>query len=331
MDRESQIFQLLERMGINTTRLKWKLYQWQKRRENKQPGVQLPASLHWLKYPNKHCLHCGKLVDGDARTCPQCNRRVMGLTTYRIARLLGLAQPGSAPPTIMVFLAIMVIVFLLEIAMQGASAIFGPTGYTLRVFGGWTAQLAIGEQQYWRYLSFGLAHIGIIHIGFNSFALMQVGPVVESQIGKSRMLVVITVTQLTCAFASQFWYYNYHGAIHAATAGASGWLFGLIGFGIAYLWSSHGSAKMYRDVLVQWAIYALIFGFLIGANNAAHIGGMLGGIVLGFLPMGDTARTRAIGRIWDAAAVVSGILWCVTIVFLAICIFTNWAPGGTPQ
>ncbi|MCL4692878.1 MAG: hypothetical protein KJ060_10260, partial [Candidatus Hydrogenedentes bacterium] len=68
-----------------------------------------------------------------------------------------------------------------------------------------------------------------------------------------------------------------------------------------------------------------------GANNAAHIGGMLGGIVLGFLPMGDTARTRAIGRVWDAAAVVSGILWCVTIVFLAICIVTNWAPGGTPQ
>ncbi|MCL4693917.1 MAG: rhomboid family intramembrane serine protease, partial [Candidatus Hydrogenedentes bacterium] len=192
--------------------------------------------------------------------------RVMGLTTYRVARLLGLAQPGSAPPTIMVFLVIMVILFLLEIAMQGASAIFGPTGYTLRVFGGWTAQLAIGEQQYWRYLSFGLAHIGIIHIGFNSFALMQVGPVVESQIGKSRMLVVITVTQLTCAFASQFWYYNVHGAVHAATAGASGWLFGLIGFGIAYLWGSQGPAKMYRDVLVQWAIYALLFGFLIGAN-----------------------------------------------------------------
>jgi len=331
MDRESQIFQLLERLGINTTRLKWKLFQWQKRRENRQKGIQLPASVHWLRYPNKHCLHCGKLVDGDARRCPQCDRRVPSLLTYRIFRLLGLTQPGSTPPTIMVFLAVMVVLFLLEIAMQGVSAVMSPTRFTLLVFGAWNPLLAIIEHQYWRYLGFGLSHIGIIHIGFNCFALMQVGPLVESQIGKSRMLVVITVTQLTAAFASQLWYYNLHGSVHSLTAGASGWLFGLIGFGIALLWSSQGSAKMYRDVLVQWAIYALIFGFFIGANNAAHIGGMAGGAILGFLPMGDTQRTRTIGKVWNAAAIVSGIFWCITIAFLAVSIVTNWTPGGTPQ
>jgi rhomboid protease GluP len=331
MDRESRIFEILQKLGFNTTRLRWKLYQWEKRRENRQKGIQLPASVHWLKYPNKHCLHCGKLVDGDARRCPQCDRRVPSLLTYRIFRLLGLTQPGSAPPTIMVFLAVMVVLFLLEIAMQGVSAVMSPTRFTLLVFGAWNPLLAIIEHQYWRYLGFGLSHIGIIHIGFNCFALMQVGPLVESQIGKSRMLVVITVTQLTAAFASQLWYYNLHGSVHSLTAGASGWLFGLIGFGIALLWSSQGSAKMYRDVLVQWAIYALIFGFFIGANNAAHIGGMAGGAILGFLPMGDTQRTRAIGQVWNAAAIISGAMWCITIAYLAVSIISNWTPGGSPQ
>ena len=332
MDRESRIIEILGKLGFNTTRLRWKLYQRQKRLENKQSGVRLPASVHWLRYPNKHCLHCGKLVDGDAKVCPQCERRVPSLTMYRVQRLMGMAQPGSSSQsTIMVFLVVMVALFMLEIVMQGGSVLLHPSGLTLRIFGAWTPLLAIGEHQYWRYLSFGIAHIGIIHIGFNCFALMQVGPLIENEIGKSRMLVVITVTQLCSAFASQFWYYHLFGAVNALTAGASGWLFGLIGYGIALLWRSQGTARVYRNVLVQWAIYAFAFGIFIGANNAAHGGGLVGGLLLGFLPLGDAQRTRAIGRVWGAAAIVSAGLWCVTLVFLAVSIITNWTPGGVPQ
>jgi rhomboid protease GluP len=202
---------------------------------------------------------------------------------------------------------------------------------TTRIFGGWTVALAIGQHEYWRYLSFGLAHFGIFHIGFNSYALMQVGPLVEGEIGKARMLVVITVTQLCAAFASQFWYYNLGGNINVLTVGASGWLFGLIGYGIALFWVSHGMARVYRNVLLQWAVYAFIFGILIGANNAAHGGGLVGGLILGFLPLGDTQRTRAIGHVWTAAAWVSVVLWCITAWFLATTIIVNWSPGGVPR
>jgi len=332
MDRESRFFEILEKLGFNTTRLRWKLYQWQKRRDNKQNRSWLPTSLHWLTYPNKHCLRCGKLVDGDAKVCPQCDRRVPSLAMYRVQRLLGMAQPGSASQsTIVVFLVVMVALYLLEIVMEGGSAVWFPSPLTTRIFGGWTASLAIGYQEYWRYLSFGLAHFGILHIGFNSYALMQVGPLVENEIGKSRMLVVITVTQLTAAFGSQFWYFNLGRNPMMLTVGASGWLFGLIGYGIALFWVSHGMARVYRNVLAQWAIYALVFGFFLGFNNAAHLGGLIGGLVLGFLPLGDTRRTQAFGYVWNAAAILSVVLWCITLVFLAKSIITGWAPGGVPQ
>ena len=212
--------------------------------------------------------------------------------------------------------------------MQGISAAISPSRPTMLIFGAWTPVLAVGYHQYWRYLAFGLSHMGIIHIGFNCFALMQVGPIVEAQTGKARMLVLITVTQLTSAFATQFWYLNVRHDVQALTLGASGWLFGLIGFGIAYFWSVGGQARMYRDVLVRWAIYALVFGFFIGANNAAHIGGLVGGLVLGFLPLGDTRQTRSIGYVWTAAAYVSIVLWCLAIVQMGMFVVANWTPGG---
>jgi rhomboid protease GluP len=82
-------------------------------------------------------------------------------------------------------------------------------------------------------------------------------------------------------------------------------------------------------LLIKWAIYALIFGFLIGANNAAHVGGMLGGLALGFTPEG-TRHTPHWGYFWNGAAWVSAGLWAVTSVFLVHSILVNWTPGGVP-
>mgnify|MGYP003884193297 CR=1 FL=1 len=84
------------------------------------------------------------------------------------------------------------------------------------------------------------------------------------------MLVLITVTQLTAAIASHYYYYNYRSEMMAITAGASGWLFGLIGYGIAHFHRQTGVLKDYQHQLIKWGIYSLIFGYIIGANNAAQ-------------------------------------------------------------
>ena len=172
--------------------------------------------------------------------------------------------------------------------------------------------------QYWRALAFGLYHAGLIHIAFNLFALSQIGPIMENQVGRSRMLVVITGCQLTAAAGSYFWYGLVQGTPLVPTLGASGWIFGLIGFGIAYFHTGGPSMRIYRDALVRWVVYMLIFGFIVPrVNNAAHLGGLAGGLLLGWFPEAHPRQHAAVRYFWSAAFWVSLLLWLVTAVFLA--------------
>ena len=215
----NQLVELLGRMGFNTTRLKWKLFQLEKRSQQKAFGVRLPATLQWLAYPHKRCRHCNGLVDRDARKCPHCGKRAPSMIGYRVTRLLGVALPQGTPVTVGVFILVMMLVFGIEIATQGISSALRPSVQTMMRFG---ALSGVTRDEYWRYLAFGLSHIGAMHIAFNLFALTQVGPVVEGRIGPLRMLVLITVTQITASVATHIYYFNY---LHQNfnTAGASGW------------------------------------------------------------------------------------------------------------
>jgi rhomboid protease GluP len=169
-----------------------------------------------------------------------------------------------------------------------------------------------------------------MHIGFNLFALSQVGPVVEDRIGPRRMLVLITVTQIAAAIASHLYYFTYLQAMHASTVGASGWLFGLIGFGIAHLSNQTGYVRDYRDQLVKWGVYSLVFGFVLGANNAAHVGGLIAGLLMGSIPEPRRQVAVYFNAVWNVAAAVSAVLWIVTLAYLGHSIVTGWTPGGMP-
>ena len=66
------------------------------------------------------------------------------------------------------------------------------------------------------------------------------------------------------------------------SAGASGAIFGLIGFAIPYF-RRQGSARA-RDIqtfMVRWALYAFFFGLIVRADNFAHAGGFAAGFLLG--------------------------------------------------
>ncbi len=326
MDVLERIVNLLGRLGFNTTRLKWKLFQHQKRMQQPRYGMRLPVALQWLSYPHKKCSHCNGIVDRDARTCEHCGKRVPSMFTYRAMRLFGVAAPQGSPIMLGVFFLVMLVNFALGIAMQGWSALMSPTNATLTAFGAWSPLLAVVQHETWRYLAFGLGHIGLIHIAFNMFALTQVGPIIEQRIGPWRMLVLITIGQIAAAAASHYYYFNYREQLLAVTAGASGWLFGLIGFGISHFHHQAGVLKDYQTQLIRWGIYSLIFGFIIGANNAAHVGGMLAGLALGFIPEPRRQTAKPAQLAWNTAAVISALLWLITLAYLAHSIVTRWVP-----
>ena len=46
--------------------------------------------------------------------------------------------------------------------------------------------------------------------------------------------------------------------------------------------------------MFRWALFAFVFGLLVGADNAGHLGGALGGAVFGLaIPMGVRNRRLA--------------------------------------
>jgi rhomboid protease GluP len=330
MQLSPEMLKFLERLGVNTTRLKWKLYQLEQRKEQAK-GSRLPTSLHWLKYRHKFCRHCGAVVDRDAEACDRCGRRVPSMSVYRLLRLLGLVSTQHSAPVVGVFLIAMVAVYLLSVMFQGPSALMAPSNRTLIYFGAWNPIAVHGNGEYWRMISFGLVHIGILHILFNGIALTQVGPLIELQAGPAKMLVLITLTQLTAAIATDIYYFRMADTSNPLyvvllartfTAGASGWLFGLLGFGIGYF--HYVRAHEYRAFMIQWAVYGILFGILIGANNAAHVGGMLGGILMGLIPDQGRYEDRFWLPFWTTAAWFCGALWLITLAFMGHAIYTGW-------
>jgi rhomboid protease GluP len=198
---------------------------------------------------------------------------------------------------------------------RGFSPLLNPDGKLLLQAGGQFWPLVLQEGQWWRCLSYAFTHGGIIHIGFNMVVLYQVGPLVEFEIGKSRYIFLYTFTALTATLAGLFWH------PYVLVVGASGALFGLIGFAVAYYHRMGDAVAIQRrNFMLQWAIFAFVFGLLVGADNAGHLGGGLGGLVFGLiLPI----RGRLL-KSTDPLFKVLGVLSTAAIVYSLAMLTISW-------
>lgn len=143
-------------------------------------------------------------------------------------------------------------------------------------------KLAVANGEYWRLWTVTLVHGSIPHLFFNMYALYLAGPLVETLYG-SRLFALF---YLLCAAAGSIASFVFGGNIPAV--GASGAIFGLFGLLLAASRTHHPVIdRRGRALLGQvGALIAinLVIGFVIpGIDNAAHIGGLLAGIWLGFL------------------------------------------------
>jgi rhomboid protease GluP len=226
--------------------------------------------------------------------------------------LLRGGQVGGGTPATWVILAVNLVAFSLmiihgAIAGRGFQAFFSPDGYLLLHAGGQYWPLVLTEGEWWRCLTYAYTHGGVIHLLFNMMVLYQVGPAIETEIGTLRFVTLYTVTALTATLAGLAW----HPIV--PVVGASGSLFGLIGFAIVYYHRIGGpSAHNLRNFMLRWAAFAFVFGLVVGADNAGHLGGALGGAALGaVLPLGIRGRMtlrplfNVLGGLCIAATVAS--------------------------
>jgi rhomboid protease GluP len=146
--------------------------------------------------------------------------------------------------------------------------------------------------------------------------LYQVGPMIEEEIGTVRFIILYVLTALTATVAGFAWQVLYVKQ-WITVVGASGSLFGLIGFAISYFHRVGGSmAHNYRNFMLRWAAIAFVFGLLVGADNAGHLGGAIGGILLGLvLPIGVRGR-QVMRPFFNGLGIICTLLTIVSLLMM---------------
>jgi membrane associated rhomboid family serine protease len=175
---------------------------------------------------------------------------------------------------------------------------------TLIRFGAVSRDL-VWQGQYWRLATSMFLHIGVTHLLWNGWFGFQISSQVERAIGHWRFLVLYLVSGVVGSAASVIGH-------RALSAGASGALFGLIGWQLIALRERLGSfAAMARDpaILRQLGMVGawFVLGAFVGFDNYAHAGGLVFGAAFGWA-LAPTARRRAVRTALAAALPVAIVL-----------------------
>ncbi|WP_243348635.1 rhomboid family intramembrane serine protease [Parabacteroides sp. FAFU027] len=130
----------------------------------------------------------------------------------------------------------------------------------------------------WRLLSYMFLHGGIMHLLMNMYSLLFVGSLLEPFLGKWKYLSVYMVTGIISGIASVWW--------HDATVsvGASGAIFGLYGLFLSLMLLKvlpREFSKAFLSSILIFVGFNLFAGLAGGIDNAAHIGGLLSGALVG--------------------------------------------------
>lgn len=179
-----------------------------------------------------------------------------------------------------ILLYVNVFVFLLMI-LSGVH-FFTPTVESLIGWGGNLRYLTI-HGQFWRLLTSIFVHAGIIHLASNMYALLFVGAALEKSIGRNKFLFSYLATGIVASLSSLIFHDN------IVSVGASGAIFGLFGVLLALLlFKEFNVADVSKKNLLSsvglFIFYNIIYGFnKAGIDNAAHLGGLLSGFIIGLL------------------------------------------------
>ncbi len=149
----------------------------------------------------------------------------------------------------------------------------------------WLDKQGLAAGEWWRLVSPVLVHGSLLHLLFNMYFLYLVGPLVEQLYGSARFVVLYVLTAAAGSAAS----FLLGGS--GPSVGASGAIFGLCGV-LLVVSAVHrpvldGRGRAIMSQIGGLVVLNLIIGFgfdALGAriDNAAHVGGLLAGLWLGF-------------------------------------------------
>jgi membrane associated rhomboid family serine protease len=214
------------------------------------------------------CSNCGNPICPDCMTptpvgmrCPDCASQKTKTRTMR--------SMHADPTATYVLIAVNVLMFLGSGA--GGSFLTG-SGGSSRVFQDlalWGPAIDIGHD-YWRLISAGFLHSGLLHIGFNMYILYWLGTMLEPALGHARFGALYLASLLAGSFGALLLSPN------AVTVGASGAVFGLMG--AAFVMQRARGIDPMQSGIGPVILFNLLISFVIpNISIGGHLGGLVGG------------------------------------------------------
>ncbi len=158
----------------------------------------------------------------------------------------------------------------------------------LLAWGGCYAPM-VSRGEWWRLLTAPFLHDGVMHLFANMACLVYVGKCLEPLMNRTRYICIYLLSALAGSVASLLWHTE-----PIIAVGASGAIFGFYGAYIALLIGGIHPKNQTKFVLKETATFIginLVAGIVPGIDNAAHIGGLLCGLLLGFAFLASCKRT----------------------------------------
>jgi membrane associated rhomboid family serine protease len=254
------------------------------------------------------CSNCGRPICPDCMTstpvgmrCPECSRQKTPVRTLR--------NVYAQPTVTYVLIGICVLLFIPTMNGDISRTVFddlATVGFGASSEG---QPIGVGLEQYWRLITGGFLHDGVIHIGFNMYILYWLGTMLEPVMGHVRFAALYFASLLAGSL----------GAIVAdpnvLTVGASGAVFGLMA--AAFVFQRARGIDPWRSGLGPVILLNLALPFIFTNLNISiggHVGGLIGGAIaalaierLGAMRRGDllpVLACAAVGLVSVVAAIM---------------------------
>lgn len=145
----------------------------------------------------------------------------------------------------------------------------------------WSVPVLIAQGEWWRLFTPVLVHAGFLHVAMNMFVLYVYGQNAEQGFGSVRFVAIYVVSALT---GSAFSYAFSGNDVLVPSVGASGAVFGVIGALIVYLYNRRSSQFVAQHLrgMVGFLVLNAVIGFALpNIDILAHLGGLVGGVLIG--------------------------------------------------
>jgi rhomboid protease GluP len=266
-----------------------------------------------------NCITCGRQLAPSSfgehtEVCPACRASAIDAQTGYAPAPAPRAAARNRPPVTTILIGICTAVYV-GMVLSGVS----PTEPSIRDLLTWGADAGpfTLHGQLWRALTSNYVHAGIFHIGFDMWALWNLGSLAEKIFDRWTYFLTYTACGLAGSAASLWW------RPMSVSVGASGAIFGVAGALIAALYlgklpvpptALRGTLKS----LLGFAAFNLFFGSVVpGIDNSAHIGGFLCGLAIGAAMAKHLMAPPAVRRSWRLAVFsVTAILLATAFLYL---------------